>query len=84
MDEITASTKRIIPFSLKYSNKGYRYAIGKDVQLTTSNAFYDIATVISIGSGLMMLMYTKMRRGEAKITVDNIPLHQIKSCRLYK
>ncbi len=82
--DMTASTKRIFPFSLTYSNKGFRHTIGKDIQLTTSNAFYDIATVISIGEGLMMIMYTKLKKGLPCFVVDNIPLHQIKSCRLYK
>ncbi len=82
--DMESSTKRILLFSLRHSNKGFQHAIGKDVQLTTSNAFFSIAHVVSIGSGLMMLMYTKIRRGEQKIIVESIPLHQIKSCRLYQ
>lgn len=82
--DMIASTKRIFPFSLTYSNKGFRHTIGEDVQLMTSNAFYSIATVVSISEGSMMLMYTKLKRGELRFIVDNIPLHQIKSCRLYQ
>ena len=83
MEEMTASTNRIFPFSLRYNQKGYHQTVGKDVQLTTSNAFYSIATVINVISGIMMVSFTAVKRSVPVVKIDHIPLHQIKSCRLY-
>lgn len=84
MNEMMSSTKRVFPFSLKYLYEDYNFALGKDVQLTTSNAFYSIVKVVKVMDGLMTVMYTKIKRNTPVVVTDFIPLHQIRSCRMYQ